>query len=71
MTDMESKAAEMPYYRWEGFYAHGNGDVTFHILVVEGDGGRVIADGISGRAEAEWIAKTLTDALPPEQGNGG
>ena len=60
MADMEPKAeldtSWMPHYRWEGFHAYGNGDGTFHILVVEGDGGRIVADGISDRAEAEWMA---------------
>jgi hypothetical protein len=56
----------MPYYRWTGFAAYRNQDGTWHILVMDDAGGRIIADGIHDRDEAEWMARTLTDALPPK-----
>ena len=75
MADMRSKAERdtswMPHCRWTGFYVYGNGDGTHHILVTDDSGGRIFADGIADRDEAEWMAKTLIDALPPEQRNAG
>jgi hypothetical protein len=49
--------------RWLGFYACENGDETFHILVTDDDGGRIFADQIADRAEAEWMCSALTAAL--------
>jgi hypothetical protein len=58
----------MPYYRWTGFAAHQNPNGTWHIIVTDDGGGRrLIADDIPDQDEAEWIARTLTDALPAEQ----
>ena len=54
----------MPYHRYEGFQAYQNDDgVTWHILVVAGEGGFIIADQIPSQEDAEWIVKTLNDAI--------
>lgn len=60
---MNNRKKEMPSDRWEGFSAYANGDGTFHVLVVSGDGGYIFADRFNDKAAAEWTAEVLNAAL--------
>jgi hypothetical protein len=52
-----------PYSRWESFHTYNNRDGTFHILVIEGGGGRHFCDQLENREEAEWAAALLNAAI--------
>ena len=60
---MPSQEPWRPSPRYEGFHVYNNKDGTFHILVVAGDGGYVLADKIQDKNEAEWIAALLNAAI--------
>jgi hypothetical protein len=64
------EAPRMPHYRWTGFYAYQNRNgITWHIIATDDSGGMTVADEIPDQHVAEWMASTLTAALPPEQRN--
>ena len=48
---------------WEGFHVYGNPDGSFHILVVDGNGGYIFVECIQSREEADWVAAALNTAL--------
>ena len=49
---------------WEGFYVYENpGGASFHILVVDGNGGYIFVEYIQSREEADWVAAALNTAL--------
>jgi hypothetical protein len=57
-------SSSRPDDRWEGFHVYGNRDGgTFHILVIDSNRGRVFADQLNDREDAEWTAGVLNAAL--------
>jgi hypothetical protein len=63
-TETVPSQRRMPYDRWELFCVYGNADDrTFHIMVVDDNGGYIFADGFQSLEAAEWTCDLLNKAI--------
>jgi hypothetical protein len=54
---------DTPYGRWGSFHVYSNADRTFHVLVVDENGGCVFADQFQTASQAEWACGLFNAAI--------